>query len=136
MNRRNTFAANLGAMYGLASAPAGTPIIDLVFRASIWSGLSTVSDRDLARKIQAGGLRHALEGWPLNLTADFTMPKRQFRLHYPSARILFRELIALAPRYAGSNDTGRAQVGMGLKLREFASTMPTDLSAISARPPD
>jgi len=117
----NTFAANLGALYGLGSHLWGA---DYRFGLSVLNlgpGLKYVSDRDpLPRKIKLGASVMHLKELPLNLTADFTMPNDNSDYISLGGEYWFRDIIALRLGYAGSNDTGKGlRLGMGLKLREF-----------------
>jgi hypothetical protein len=117
----NTFAANLGAMYGLASHRWDA---DYRFGLSVLNlgpGLKYVSDRaPLPRKIKLGASVMHVKEWPLNLTADFTIPNDNSDYISLGGEYWFRDLIALRLGYAGSNDQGKGlRVGMGLKLREF-----------------
>jgi hypothetical protein len=61
-----------------------------------------------------------IKEWPLNLTADFTMPNDNSDYISFGGEYWFRDLIALRLGYAGSNDEGKGlRVGMGIKLRQF-----------------
>jgi len=117
----NTFAANLGAIFGLASHRwsgdyrLGFSVLNL------GPGLKYVSERDpLPRKIKLGASAMHIEELPLNLTADVTMPNDNSSYISLGSEYWFRDLIALRLGYAGSNDQGKGlRLGMGLKLREF-----------------
>ncbi len=116
-----TFAANLGAMYELASHPwdgqyrLGFSVLNL------GPGLKFISERDpLPRKIKMGAAAMHLKELPLNLTADLTVPNDNSTYVSLGSEYWFKEIIALRLGYAGSNDEGRGlRVGVGLKLREF-----------------
>lgn len=116
-----TFAANLGADYEAAAHPAqGT----YRFGASVLNlgpGLKFVSERDpLPRKIKFGAAAEHIKEWPLNLTADLTVPNDNSTYISIGSEYWFHELIALRLGYAGSNDEGKGlRLGLGLKLREF-----------------
>ena len=136
MSRPNTFAANLGAMYGSKSHPLGG---DYRFgllgpeprpRPQVRFGARPA----LPRKIKMGVSAMHIKELPLNLTADFTMPNDNSSYISLGSEYWFQDMIALRLGYAGSNDQGKGlRVGMGLKLREFLFDYAYGASAISAR---
>jgi hypothetical protein len=117
----NTFAANLGAIYGLAAHPWGGDYRLGFSVLNLGPGLKYISDSaPLPRKISLGASAMHIKELPLNLTADFTMPNDNSDYISFGGEYWFRDLIALRLGYAGSNDEGKGlRVGMGLKLREF-----------------
>jgi hypothetical protein len=117
----NTFAANLGAMYGAKSHLFGA---DYRFGFSVLNlgpGLKYESESSpLPRKIKMGVSAMHIKEKPLNLTADFTMPNDNDKYIALGSEYWFRDMIALRLGYAGSNDQGKGlRFGVGLKLREF-----------------
>ncbi len=116
-----TFAANLGAMYGLESHlwdgeyRLGFSVLNL------GPGLKFISERDpLPRKIKMGAAAMHVKELPLNLTADLTIPNDNSTYVGFGSEYWFKEIIALRLGYAGSNDEGKGlRLGVGLKLREF-----------------
>jgi type IX secretion system protein PorV len=117
----NTFAANLGTMYGLASHPLAGDYRLGFSVLNLGPGLKFDSERDpLPRKIQFGAEAMHIKEWPLNLTADVTIPNDNSTYIGLGSEYWFKEIIALRLGYAGSNDEGKGlRLGLGLKLREF-----------------
>ena len=84
-------------------------------------GLKFISERDpLPRKIKFGAEAMRVKEFPLNLTADLTVPNDNSTYIGIGSEYWFKEIIALRLGYAGSNDEGKGiRLGIGLKLREF-----------------
>ena len=116
-----TFAANLGALYGLESHPLGADYRLGFSVTNLGPGLKFVSDRDpLPRKINFGAAAMHVKELPLNLTMDVTKPNDNSTYVGIGSEYWFKEIIALRLGYAGSNDEGKGiRLGVGLKLREF-----------------
>ena len=116
-----TFAANIGAMYGLESHPFGGDYRLGVSVTNLGPGLKFISDREpLPRKINFGAAAMHVKELPLNLTMDVTQPNDNSAYVGIGSEYWFKEIIALRLGYAGSNDVGRGlRLGIGLKLREF-----------------
>ncbi len=116
-----TFAANLGALYGLASHPLAGDYRLGMSVTNLGPGLKFESVRDpLPRKIHFGGEAMHVKELPLNLTLDVTVPNDNSTYVGIGSEYWFKEIIALRLGYAGSNDEGKGlRLGVGLKLREF-----------------
>jgi hypothetical protein len=117
----NTFAANLGTLYGLASHPfAGDYRLGFSVT-NLGPGLKFDSERDpLPRKINFGAEAMHIKELPLNLTLDVTKPNDNSTYVGIGSEYWFKEIVALRLGYAGSNDEGKGlRMGIGLKLREF-----------------
>ncbi len=114
-----SFAVNAGSLLALPWHPLqanyrlGASILN------VGPGLKFVSDRDpLPRKIKFGFAALHVEDWPINLTADVTIPNDNSTFVSLGSEYWFRDLIALRLGYAGSNDEGKGlRLGVGLKLR-------------------
>jgi hypothetical protein len=117
----NTFAGNIGAIYGLPSQLWGGDYRLGFSVLNLGPGLKFESERDpLPRKIKMGASAMHIEQLPLNLTADFTMPNDNSDYVSLGAEYWFREVVALRMGYAGSNDQGKGlRLGLGLKLRNI-----------------
>jgi hypothetical protein len=116
-----TFAANLGAMYGLAAHPLGGDYRVGMSVTNIGPGLKFDSERDpLPRKINFGAEAMHVKELPLNLTMDVTKPNDNSAYVGIGSEYWFKEIIALRLGYSGANNEGKGlRLGMGLKLREF-----------------
>lgn len=116
-----TFAANLGALYGLASHPLAGDYRLGVSVTNLGPGLKFDSERaPLPRKINFGAAAMHMKELPLNLTMDVTVPNDNSTYVGIGSEYWFKEIIALRLGYAGSNNEGRGlRLGVGLKLREF-----------------
>jgi hypothetical protein len=116
-----TFAANVGAMYGLESHPLEGDYRLGLSALNLGPGLKYVTDSaPLPRKIAMGAEAMHVGDIPLNLTADFTMPNDNSNYISVGSEYWFKEIVAFRLGYTDSNDVGRGlRLGMGLKLREF-----------------
>jgi hypothetical protein len=117
----STFAANLGTQYALAYHPLGADYRLGLSALNLGPGLKFDSERDpLPQQIKMGVSAMHVEQWPLNLTADYSMPNDNSNYISFGSEYWFHEIIALRLGYTDSNDQGKGlRVGLGLKLREF-----------------